>query len=402
MPKYAVRAGLGASLKARLKASLAGLAFALPALAPAHADVTPLVLPAGQAELFLNGSAEGALFGPRQPGNGDAASGILRFSPTLKRSYDSGFSWSLNATLAASDSLSRGRYDGDVLEKAYAETSLLLTTIRVGQADGAAYNLAVSGPRAGQAIDDAQISYFRDPFTGRAVTDQFALRTAVGSSSNFAKISLESPTLFGITLAFSFTPSEGKNVIPWLSPGPQATGRQATIWEGAIRYSDDFGPFTLSAYAAMADGRAERKLPGQEGIGDYGLGVRADYYLDDTLTLSLGGSWRQSNAYAFDIHRSYDGPTTRAMDISAGLSWENWSFAMEYANGSAAAIPGQPRLTLNGTQISLAYELDRSVSISTGWQHLGYGRDAGVFYDGSQRLSLDALYVQLSLKTVPE
>jgi hypothetical protein len=75
---------------------------------------------------------------------------------------------------------------------------------------------------------------------------------------------------------------------------------------------------------------------------------------------------------------------------------------MEYGNGIADAIPGQPRLAFNGTQISLAYELDRSVSISTGWQHLGYGRNLGAFYDGSQRLSLDALYVQLSLKTVPE
>ena len=377
---------------------MAGLAVA----APACADVTPLVLPVAEADLILNGSGNGAVFAPRQPGNHEAASGILRFSPTLKRSYDSGFSWSLNATLQASDRLARGRYDGDVLEKAYAETSLLLTTIRIGQTDGAGYNLAISGPRAGQAIDDAQIGFFADPVTGRAVTDLFALRTAVGSSSNFAKIAVESPTLFGLTIALSFTPSEGKNVIPWLSPGPQATGRQATIWEGAIRYADDFGPFTLSAYAAMADGRAERKLPGQEGIGDYGLGARADYHLDDSLTLSLGGSWRQSNAYAFDIHRSYDGAATRALDASAGLRWNDWSFAMEYGHGTASAIPGQPRLSLNGTQVSLAYAPDRSVGVSAGWQHLGYSRNAGAFYDGSRRLSLDALYFQVSLKTVPE
>jgi hypothetical protein len=387
MPRYA------------LAVLTAGLAFAL----PARADVTPLVLPVAEAELFLNGSAEGAVFTPRQPGNGEAnASGILRLSPTLKRSYDSGFSWSLNATLQASDPLARGRYDGDVLEKAYAETSLLLTNIRIGQTDGAGYNLAISGPRAGQAIDDAQISFFADPASGRAVTDLFPLRTAVGSSSNYAKIALESPTLFGLTIALSFTPSEGKNVLPWLSPGPQATGRMATMWEGAIRYSDDFGPFTLSAYAAMADARAERKLPGQEGIGDYGVGARVDHHLDEEWTLSLGGSWRQSNAYAFDIHRSYDGSATRAMDASAGLRWNNLSFALEYGYGSADPIPGQPRLNLNGTQISLGYEFDRSIAFSAGWQHLGYSRSAGAFYNGAPRLSLDALYLQLSLKTVPE
>jgi hypothetical protein len=375
-----------------------GLGIALCAQGPAQAQLEPLVLPVGNAELTLNGSAEGALFAPTQPGNKANASGILRVSPSLSRMYDSGFSWSLNATLAASDPLSRGRYDGDVLEKAYAETRLLLIPIKVGMVDGAAANLQVTGPRAGQALDDAQSIFFRDP-SGRAVTNIFAPRTALTSSANYAKILVESPTLFGVTLAFSFTPSEGKNVLPWLAAGPQANGRQSTIWEGALRYSDDFGPLTMSGYFGGAFGAAERKLPGQQGVSEFGLGARSDYHVDDDFTLSLGGSWRKSNAHAFDNHRAYTGSDTRQMDVSAGASYGSWSAALEYTNGVAETVAGLPRLSFNGTQASLRYAFDDSLAISTGWQRLGYDRSAGTFFNGARQLEMRAFFVKLHLNT---
>jgi len=153
-------------------AGLAGLALFSGA---ARAELAPLVLPVGDAELSLGGSAEGALFAARQPGNETQASGIARFSPVLKRTYDSGFSWSLNTTLQASDPLSRGRYDGDVLEKAYAETRLFVGTVRLGLTDGAAYGLSVTGPRAGLSLDDAQTTFFVDPATGRRASVQAEL-----------------------------------------------------------------------------------------------------------------------------------------------------------------------------------------------------------------------------------
>ena len=42
---------------------------------------------------------------------------------------------------------------------------------------------------------------------------------------------------------------------------------------------------------------------GQEGVSDLGFGLRADYPVNDDLSLSLGGAYRQSNAYAFDINQ---------------------------------------------------------------------------------------------------
>jgi hypothetical protein len=385
---HKIMAGLGFSL-----------ALVLAARSPAVAEVAPLVLPVGSAELFLGGSAEGALFSANQPGPDTNASGIARFSPSLRRMYDSGFFWSLNATLSASDPLSRGRYDGDVLEKAYAETKLLLISIRAGMMDGAAANLQVTGPRAGQALDDAQTTFFRDP-AGRAVTDVFAPRTALTASANYAKISVETPNLFGVTLGFSFTPSEGKNVLPWLAAGPQANGRQATIWEGALRYSDDFGPLTMSGYFGGAFGAAERKLPGQQGVSEFGLGARMDYHVDDMLTFSLGGSWRKSNAHAFNNHRAYTSSDTRQGDVSAGASYGDWSVAAEYSHGVAERVAGFPRLGLNGMQGSLRYAIDPSLAISGGWQRLGYSRDAGAYFNGAPKLEMDAIFVKLYLTTV--
>ncbi len=375
-----------------------GLALILAIPAMAKAEVAAPIVALGDAELYLHGSAEGSLFSARQPGGDAFASGIARFSPSLRRMYDSGFSWSVNGTLAASDPLSRGRYDGDVLEKAYAETTWLLFKLRAGMMDGAAANLQVTGPRAGMALDDAQTSFWRDP-AGRAVTGVFAPQTALVGSSNYAKLSVETPNLFGVTLGLSFTPSQGKNLLPWLAAGPQVNGRQATIWEGALRYSDDFGPLTMSFYMGGAFGAAERKLPGQQGLSEFGLGARSDYHVTDDWTVSLGTSWRKSNAHAFENTRAFIGSDTRQTDVSAGVSYGEWSLAGEYIHGVAETVAGLPRLSLNGTSASLRYAVDPSVSISAGWQRLGYSRDAGAFFNGAPRLEMDAAFLRFSFTT---
>ena len=67
--------------------------------------------------------------------------------------------------------------------------------------------------------------------------------------------------------------------------------------------------------------------------------------------------------------------------------------------GVAGGVAGNARLGLNGMEAQLARAISDSVLASVGWQHLNYGRDAGVFYDGSNRLSLDAVFLHLSLRT---
>ena len=381
-------------------ASLPALLLICPLIGQAQAqDLAPLSWPVGDAELRLAATAGGALFTPHQPG-GTQASGALRLVPEIRRDYDSGLSLGLDGAFAAADPLSRGRYDGDAIERLAATARTGLGRIDIGIADGAGYSLAVTGPKvdAGVSLDDPRTSFFRDPITHRAVTELFALRTEVGASSNYAKLIYTSPSLFGVQLALSFTPSEGKE-LPFLNAGPHVPGRQADIWEAALRYETDLGPVSLSAYGALAEGRAEHKLPGQEGISDLGAGLKADYPLSDETILSLGGSYRQSNAHGFDVNQAWQAGTTRAGHLSAAVSHGQWIGGLEYGNGVADAVAALPRLGLNGMEASLGYRVSDGMNVSTGWQHVSYTRNVGLFFNGAPQLKLDAVYINLNLKT---
>lgn len=366
-------------------------------------SLSPLTLPVGNADLTLSGLAHGALFGADQPGPAASAAGVAKLTARLAQTDDTGLTLSLNGTVAAHDRLSFGRYDGDALEKLYGEARTGLGTVRLGLADGASADLGVAGPVADTAVslNDPSLTFFRDN-RGDALASLFSLRTPGGPSSNYAKIVYESPTLFGMQLGLSFAPSEGKNVLPFLAAGPHLLGRQADMWEGALRYSDDFGPLSLSAYGGAGFGRAEHKLPGQEGVSDYAAGVRGDYTVSDHLTLSLGGAWHSTNAYAFDINQSFAGATTRILHLSGGATWDGWSGSLEYGTGVAGGVAGLSRIALNGTEAQIARPISDSVLVSAGWQHQIYGRDSGIFYDGSRRLSLDAFFLHLSLHTAPQ
>jgi hypothetical protein len=171
------------------------------------------------------------------------------------------------------------------------------------------------------------------------------------------------------------------------------------IWEAALRYETDLGPLSLSAYGAVAEGRAEHKLAGQEGVSDLGAGLRADYPVSEDIGVALGGSWRQSNAHGFDINQSWQAGTTRAGHVSAAMTYQKWTAGIEHGNGVADAAANLPRLGLNGLEASLGYKLSDSVRFSTGWQHLTYSRGSGLFFNGTRQLKLDAVYLHLNLKT---
>lgn len=381
-------------------ASLTLLAL-LPASGTLAEDLSlaPLSWPAGNAELRLAADAGGALFGPHQPGrDGAQVSGDVRLKPELRRDYDSGLSLGLAGIFTAADPLSRGRYDGDAVERLAGEARTGLGKIAVGITDGAGYDLAVTGPRVdpGVSLEDQRTSFFRDPGTGRALP--FALRTAVGASSNYAKLAYTSPSLFGAQIALSFTPSEGKQ-LPFLNAGPHVPGRQADFWEAALKYETEIGPVSLSAYGAFAEGRAEHKLPGQEGVSDLGAGLRADYPVNDDITVSLGGSVRQSNAYAFDVNQAWQAATTRAGHVAAAVTDGDWMAGLEYGSGVAGAVAGLPRLGLNGAQASLGYRVSPSIDVSAGWQRQRYARSSGVFFNGTPQLKMDAIYLHLNLHT---
>jgi hypothetical protein len=352
----------------------------------------------GNAQLSLGGMAGGALFDGNLKGQ-PAASGVLKAIPRLRRDYDSGLVLELDSTLAVSDPLSRGRYGGDVLEKLYGAVRTGLGRVEIGLTDGGAYDMAVTGPKvdAQVSLDDPQTTFFRDPATRHAATNIFALRTEVGASSNYAKFTYVSPALFGAQLALSFTPSQSREVIPFLHQGPSVPDWQGDLWEVGLRYSDNFGPVTLTGYCGVTEGQGEHKLLGQEGVSDLGVGVRADYAVNDDLAISLGSSYRQSNAYAFDITRSEQSGTTHALFVSAEATYQQWVAGVEYGNGHADSVAVLPELGLNGYQASLGYVLNKNWQITGGWRRLDYARGTGLFFNGTPRTDMDAGFLHLTL-----
>jgi hypothetical protein len=119
--------------------------------------------------------------------------------------------------------------------------------------------------------------------------------------------------------------------------------------------------------------------------------------VDDDLSLSLGGSYRSSNAYAFNPAQSYDGATTRALHASASATYDQWIAGFEYGNGVAGGAGGAARIDLNGYQASVGYVLSSNWQITLGWQRLEYGRSNGFFFNGAPRLNMDAGFLHLNL-----
>jgi hypothetical protein len=367
---------------------------------PWDGTIEPLRYSPGDLSLIVGAEAGGAVFASSGHGSQNA-SGDFKFRPRLARDYDSGWSLGLNGVITASDALSRGRYDGKVIEKAFGDVRFGLGQLQIGNTDGAGYALAVAGPKVDGAVslDDAQTTFFRDPSTGNAFTDIFALRAQVGASSNYAKLVYLSPELFGAQVAVSFTPEQSRYGLPFLHQGPHVADRQVDIWEGALKYSDQLGPVTVSAYGGGAWGRGEHKLAGQEGVSDLAAGLKLDYPLNDEIALSAGGAYRQSNAYAFQIARAYQAGTTHVMQASWAVTYNAWMLGMEYGNGDADAVAGSPRLGVNAYQAGLSYTFSSSIAVSAGWQRLVYQRSNGAFYNGLPRVDLDAAFLHINLQT---
>jgi hypothetical protein len=385
---------------------LAGAAMAVLLASPALADdwtLSPWSTNISNIDVTVGGRAQGTAFSADQPAalgvDRTSASGAAELTAALERDYDSGLTIGLKSVFEVyHDRLSGDNYGDDLVQKVYAVGSTGLGRVEVGMTDGAAYALSVTGPVVDEAttIDNANATFFRDPSTGRAFIDAFKLNSAVESSLNYAKLSYYTPRLFGIELAASYTPSEGKDVLPFVSSGPLVANRQESIWEGAASYSDDLGPVQLGVYAgfALAHANAASKTPGHEGLTEWGLGSELDYNINDDMKLAVGGAYRHSNAYTFDINDVLAHGQTSSLHLSATLSDGPWIAGGEFGTGNA---DGAPRLGVHGAGVSLGYVFNANWQASLGWQQLNYSRDAGTFYNGAPRIRMDAVFLHLRL-----
>ena len=386
---------------------LAGTALALFAATPALAawddwSISPWTGSVGDFSYSVGGQAHGTLFSANEPGSFDTpfATGAAQMNASIQRDYDSGLSLALKGQFSLyHDHLSGDNYGSDFVAKAYATAQTGLGRIDVGMNDGAAYALAIIGPTVNGevAIDNPNATFFIDPATNRAFQGIFTLNSAVESTLNYAKISYYTPRLFGVQIALSFTPSQGKEFLPFINNGPTTPNRQRFMWEGAASYSDTFGPVTVSAYGSIIVGHGEHKTPGHAGLTDWGLGTEADWAIDDDWKLAIGGAYREANTYTFNINEARTAGVTNSMHFSGVLSYGPWSLGGEIGDGNADGSLGDPTIGAHAYTVDAAYAVNSNLQFSAGWQKLRYGRTSGAFFNGAPVIDMDAVFLHAVL-----
>ena len=378
---------------------------------PAHAadwddwSLSPYTGDVGNLNYSVSGQAFGSAFVADQP----TALGLDRWGVTgaasvnlrLQRDYDSGLSLALKGTFEIfHDQLSGDSYGSDVVQKVYGSIQTGLGRIDIGMSDGAAYALSITGPVVNPevSIDNANAMFFRDPSTSAAFTKIFALNSAVQSSLNYAKVSYYTPRLFGVQLGASFTPSEGKDVIPFLNNGPHVSNRQTNMWEAAVNYTDYVGPVAVSVYGGITVAHNDAKTFGHKGLTDWAVGAQADWDVNDDVKWSLGGAYREADTYAFDINNAFSSGDTTSIHLSTTVTRGAWTAGAELGQGNSDGFFGAPTLGAHAYLIDVAYAVNTNLQLTMGWQKLNYHRSIGVFYNGAPRITMDAEFFHAILK----
>ncbi len=363
-------------------------------------DIHPLEYPIGQYMLHLGAHANGSVYTADQPA--DAGSGATRvtgatsLTAKIDRLYDNGINIALKGTFNLyHDQLSGDIYGNKFVEKLYADIATNLGRIEIGDTDGVGYQLAVTGPVVDEdvSLDDSSVTFFRNPATKTAFVHFFPVETALQSSLNYAKISYYSPRLLGFELATSFTPSEGKGVVPFAVSGPLVANRQDDIWEIVGSYVGYYGAFSYGAFGGLAVAHNAAKTALHAGLTDWAAGAEIDFAISDSLKVAVGGAFHETNACAFNINSVFASGTTRASHFSTVLSDGRWSVGAEYSEGTAHAA-GTAISTL-GYAGSIGYKLNANWRVTAGWEQRNYRRETGTFYNGLGHINMDAAFLHV-------
>ena len=354
-------------------------------------------------EIHLGGFAGGALFrswqeaGPAFLNGYDSTrvSGQARGNIGVERTLDNGMVLGVRSDfLLYHDRTSGDVYDNDTVEKLYIFAQTGFGRVEIGQQDGAPYSLALTGPMIDQqvSLEGRAISLFRNPLTGRDFAQFFKQVTAVQSSSNYAKLNYVSPRLLGIQIGAAFTPEAVRTPLPWTGNPTSNPDRQRNIWEVAASYTGYFSKIALGISAGFAHGAQTNGTSSGADLYDWALGTQLAYTMSD-IKLSLGGSYRGTNAYLLDVGQVLRGARTHAVHLSTAAETGPWRLGAEYSN---ADVSGPVDYEITGYETALAYKINDNLELSAGWQWYDYARDAGLFYTGRPAISMHAGFLSFA------
>ncbi|HEX3485178.1 MAG TPA: porin [Micropepsaceae bacterium] len=351
----------------------------------------------GDVSVKLGGNAGGVLFnahqsaGPGFPGGYDIArsSGEARANIRAQRIFDNGLIVGAGGNfLLYHDSLSGDQYGNDFIEKAFVFVQTGFGRVELGEQDGAAYTLGLTGPITNEEVtlENRNISLFHDPIAGENFARFFESVAAVQSTSNYAKINYITPRLLGVQIGASFTPETVRTPLPFTGNPLSDPDQQHDIWEVAASYTGYVSDFALGLSAGYAQGSLKNRTIGTDDLYDWALGAQLAYMLSD-VRLSVGGAYRQSNAYLLQIDSALAHGGTHATHLSATAEWNKWIIGGEY---SLADVTGPVDYDIYGYQVSAGYRLNDNLQITAGWQWYDYRRNLGAFYNGLPRIDMNA------------
>ena len=354
-------------------------------------------------EIRLGGRAAGALFtssasaGPAYPGGYDntGVSALAAANVRVQRTLDTGMVLGARSDfLLYHDDLSSDNYNSNTVQRLYLFTQTGFGRVEIGQQDGAAYTLGLTGPIIDQEVtlESRNISLFRNPVTRKDFAGFFTQVTNVQSSSNYAKINYVSPRLLGIQVGASFTPNTVRSPLPWTGNPSDDPDQQHAIWEVAASYTGYFSNIALGLSAGYAHGRLKNRTPGFENLYDWALGAQLAYTISD-IKLSVGGAYRGTNSYLLDIQQVRNDASTRMVHLSAMAEKGSWLLGLEFSNADENG-PVDYRIT--GYQAAAGYRINTNMQITAGWQWYNYRRNIGTFYNGSPAIDVNAGFLKLS------
>ena len=324
-----------------------------------------------------------------------AAGGELRSWLRAERTLDNGIAFGVRTDLLLlHDQLSGDIYGSDTLERLFGFVQTGFGRVEIGEVDGAAYSLALTGPDIDPQISLEQrtISLFRDPDTGRDFGRFFKQVTAVQSSSNYAKINFLSPRLVGVQIGASFTPETVRTPLPWT--GNPQTNAQHDIWEVAVSYTDYISDVAVGLSAGYAQGSQRQPAIAGQNLYDWSVGAEFAYNIDDTK-LTIGGAWRETDAWLLNVYDVLQGAATGGDHLSAAAERGRWRLGAET---SAAHAAGPVDYDITGYQVSAGYLFTPAIELTGGWQWYHYTRNIGAFYNGLPNIRMNAAYLGLSYR----
>jgi hypothetical protein len=391
-------------LRAGLFAAVAA-AFVVPGLAQADDAsgwVAPLSTSVGDgwtANLGVNLS--GAAYATHQDGgkNPNGLQAFAVFAPSVVKDFAEG--WEVGARgslLAYHDHLSGDNYGNDVFELGYVYAQTPYGRIEVGQANGVAYSQSVTAPVVDSpaAINDANVTFFKDPVSGRAFNGIWNLRTGVFTSANYAKISYIAPRVDGFQFAVSYAPSQTKGGLPFLDRDHHVADRATNFLEGSANYQQQIGNWNVQTYTAIGTAHDASPTSAHDDAWDWGAGIETDYSFDESK-LSFGTAYRISNAYTFNVEQASSHGQTSNIDSSIVYNCGPWIAGIEYETGIADGVLGQPTLHENGWNPSVAYTVNANLQLTLGWQYLHFRQSGGDFYNGKPSIGMNAAYLHANI-----